>query len=145
MKKEHIGLIVGALLIFGYVLDAVAHPLPPAFPTPYHFFTPASLALYPFTVTAIVLKALGLCLGVVWVLSFTPLSKILKGITLLVVSALAQFYSLQDIASGSYVVPLEWSLSLTLGGILLLIPMVLYFLMGLLGGFFTSSDPYTEL
>ena len=145
MKKEYIGLIVGGLLIFGYLLDAVAQPLPPKFSTPYHFFTPESLTLYPFTTTSIVLKALGLFLGVLWVLSFVPVGRQVKGVILLVVSALAQFYSLQDVGSGSFVIPLEWSLSLTLSGVLLLLPMIFYFVAGFLGGFFSSGETYNEL
>src|SRR3989344_199935 len=140
MKKEHIGLIVGGLLLFGYLLDAVANPLPHRFPTPYHFFTPASLTLYPFTTTSVVIKALGLFLGTTWLISLTGLQRQVKGVILFMVSALVQFYSLQDVASRAFVLPLEWSLSMTLAGALLLIPMVFYFVAGFFGGFFKSTS-----
>lgn len=64
---------------------------------------------------------------------------------LLVISGLLQLYALQDVASRSYVVPLEWSLAFTLAGVLLLLPTLLYFLAGLVPTPRPSSPPPESL
>jgi len=131
-------------LIFAYVLDAVVNPLKLQLATPYHYFDFSILTKYTFTTTSIVIKSIALFLAPVWFLSFLDFSKLTKGAILLVLSGLMQLYSLQDVASRSYILPLEWSLTLTLTGMVLLIPAVLFLIGGLFGGAkkAITSDPY---
>lgn len=131
MKQEYILVIIIGLLIFAYVLDAVVNPLKLQLVTPYHFFDPQILSKYTFTTTSIVIKSIALVLAPIWFLSFLDFNKLTKGAILLVVSGLMQLYALQDIATGSGAIPLEWSLSLTLTGLILLIPGIVYLLIGL--------------
>ena len=132
MKQEYwLATIIG-FVIFAYVLDSVVNPLSIALPTPYHFFIPEILKTYPFTVTSIVIKSLALFITPLLLLSFTGFKKVLKGILLLIASGLLQLYALQDVASGAHTVPLEWSLSFTLTGVLLLFTSIAYILMGFL-------------
>lgn len=130
MKQEYILIIIIGLLILAYVLDAVVNPLKLQLPSPYHFFDPAILSKYTFTTTSIVIKSIALMMAPVWFLSFLDFNKLTKGAILLVLSGLMQFYALQDVATGTQVIPLEWSLSLTLTGVVLLIPAVIYILIG---------------
>ena len=113
--------------ILGYILDAVANPLTLALPTPYHFFTSANISTYPFTTTSIVLKALGVVMGVLIVLASLGLKRFIKGAILLVLSGLLQLYALQDVASRAAVVPLEWALGFTLAGLLMFLPILIFF------------------
>ena len=146
MKQEYILVIIIGLLILTYVLDAVVNPLKLQLPTPYHFFDPGILSKYPFTTTSIVIKSVALFLAPVWFLSFLDLSKLTKGAIILVLSGLMQLYSLQDVAIGGRVIPLEWSLSLTLTGVALLIPGIIYLLIGLTkkATKIISEDPYDK-
>ena len=131
MKHEYILVIVIGLLIFAYVLDAVVNPLKLRLATPYHFFDPDILSKYTFTTTAIIIKSIALIMAPLWFLSFLSLNKLTKGAILLVLAALIQLYALQDVASNSKVIPLEWSISLALTGAVLLIPSILYIIIGL--------------
>lgn len=131
MKQEYILVIIIGLLIFAYVLDAVVNPLKLQLATPYHFFDFSILTKYTFTTTSIVIKALALIMAPLWFLSFLDFSKLTKGAILLVLSGLMQLYALQDVATNAQVIPLEWSLSLTLTGVILLIPAVFYMVVGL--------------
>lgn len=130
MKQEYILIIIIGLLILAFVLDAVVNPLRLQLPSPYHFFDPAILFKYTFTATSIVIKSIALFLAPVWFLSFLDFSKLTKGAILLVLSGLMQLYALQDVATNAQVLPLEWSLSLTLTGVALLIPATIYMLIG---------------
>lgn len=132
MKQEYwLATIIG-FIIFAYVLDSVVNPLTVSLPTPYHFFIPETLKTYPFTVTSIVVKSIALLITPLLILSFTGFKKVLKGILLLIASGLLQLYALQDVASGARTIPLEWSLSFTLAGIILLFVSIIYVVMGFL-------------
>lgn len=131
MKHEYILVIIVGILIFAYVLDAVVNPLNIRLATPYHFFDPDILVKYTFTTTSIIIKSIALIMAPLWFLSFLSLSKLTKGAILLVLAALMQLYALQDVASNSRVIPLEWSISFTLTGVILLIPSILYIIIGL--------------
>lgn len=128
MKKEYLLFVAVGFLILGYVLDAVVNPLSTQLnlSTPYHFFTPQNLSLYPLTFTSIILKALGVIIGALIILSSLGLKRFAKAGVLLILSGLLQLYALQDVATKAFVVPLEWSLGFTLAGVLLFIPIILY-------------------
>lgn len=130
MKKEHILFIVVGFFLLSYLLDAVVNPLNLSLATPYQFFSPKYLAQYAFTTVSIVLKSIAILLTPILFLNFLGISNMSKGITILILSALLQLYALQDVATNNQVVPLEWSLSFSLGGLLLLIPAVFYIISG---------------
>ena len=133
MKQEYVLVIIIGFLILAYVLDAIVNPLTINLTTPYHFFDPNIVFKYPFTSVSITLKALALFLGPLWFLSFLDFNKVLKGGILLVLSGLMQLYALQDVVSKTGVLPLEWSLALTFGGLLLLIVAIFYMIAGFIG------------
>ncbi len=144
MKKEYIVIFMAGLLILAYVLDAIVNPLMIKLATPYHFFDPQIMVKYPFTSTSIIMKSIALFIIPLWLLSFFNLNKLVKGGALFLLSALTQLYTLQAVATVSRVIPLEWSLSLTLAAVILLIPTVAFLLMGLAGQAHQSltKDPY---
>lgn len=144
MKQEYVLIIIIGLLILTYVLEAIVNPLQLQLPSPYHFFDPTVLSKYIFSATSIMLRGVALIMASLWFLSFLHLSRLTKGAILLVISALMQFYALQDVATNSQVIPLEWSLSLTLTGVMLLVPAVLYIIIGLTqkASKSLSQDPY---
>ncbi len=130
MKKEYILFTIIGFGLLSYLLDAVVNPLSLNLATPYHFFTPQSLSKYPFSVISIALKALSILLSSILILGFLGINDFVKGITLFIVSVLVQLYAVQDIATSSFVVTLEWSLGLTLTGMLLFIPALTYTISG---------------
>src|SRR3989338_11004259 len=129
MKKEYFSVFIVGLFILSYVLDAVTIPLSLKLATPYHYFNPKTLILYSFTTTSIVVKAIALFTSIVMAISFIK-SHLAKGGTLFLISGLLQLYALQDVATSAQVLPLEWSLSLTLTGAALTVPAILYLIAG---------------
>ena len=144
MKQKYVLIFVIGPLVLAYVLDAVVNPLNVRLATPYHFFDPQVMFTYAFTATSVIIKSIALVIGLLWSMSFFKLNKLTKGGILLFLSALMQLYSLQDVATNSRVIPIEWSLALTLTGIVLLIPSVILILAGLAGKAHQSitKDPY---
>ena len=138
MKKEYLVVLILGLFLFAYLLDAIVDPLAADLATPYHYLTPSSLAIYPFTSVSLFLKAAGLIIIPLLFLSFFQKMYLLKAASLLVLSALYQLYALQQVATNAETIPLEWSLALTLAGMLLLIPMVVFLFTGLLSGAHTK-------
>lgn len=132
MKQEYYMFIIAGLLILAYLLDAVTNPLSIALTTPYHYFTYQNMFTYAFTTTSIVMKSIALFMAPFWVMTLGKMNPITKGAILVVIGGLLQLYALQDVVSGATIVPLEWSLAFTLTGIALLIPAVLFFIIGVL-------------
>jgi|SRR3989344_776949 len=131
MKKEYIFIFIAGLFLLAYVLEAVVNPLNLNLATPYDYLKPALLARYPFTTAIIIIRAVALFLAPVWLFSLLSGHHSAKGVTLLVVAGLAQLYAIQEVATRAQVIPLEWSLSLSLAGLALLLPAALQILLGL--------------
>ncbi len=128
LAKEYQLLIIGALFIFAYVLEALVNPLTLALSTPYAFLAPAYFLKYPFTTAVILIKSIAIFWTPLLLLSFIPKGYAGKGSVTLVLAGLLQLYTLQEIATGATVMPLEWSLALALAGIFLLLPTLIFFL-----------------
>lgn len=128
LAKEYQLLIIVGLFIFGYILEALVNPLQVSLPSPYAFLSPIYFLKYPFTTAIILIKSVAIFWTPLLLLSFIRKAYAAKGSILLVVAGLLQLYTLQELATGAQVMPLEWSLALALGGILLLLPVVIFFI-----------------
>lgn len=139
MKKEYIIAFSIGLIILGYVLDALVNPLTSYLnlTTPYHYLTTKNFTTYPFTSTSIFFKALAIFLSIPTILAALDLKRTAKGVILLIISGLLQLYALQDVATKAEVIPLEWSIGLTVAGLMLLLPALLNLILGP----FSSSKP----
>lgn len=128
IAKEYQLLIIGGLFLLAYVLEALVNPLTIKLATPYSFLAPTTLLKYPFTTTVIVIKSVAIFWTPLLLLSFVQHAYAAKGSVLLVLAGLLQLYSLQEIATGAKIIPLEWSLAFSVAGILLLLPTVIFFI-----------------
>lgn len=132
MKQEYTILIIVGLFIAAYVLEAIVQPLGVDLATPYHFLTPETLTTYPFTTAVIAVRATAIFLAPLWLMSFFEKGYTIKGSISLVLAGLSQLYVLQELATGNQILPLEWALAISVAGMALVVPMVIYFLRGLL-------------
>ncbi len=132
MKQEHWLVVIVGLVIFTFVLDAILPKLVVDVPTPYHFLTTAYFLTYPLTSVSIFLKALAIFLTPILLLSFAGWTKLTKGISIFIVSAILQLYALQDIVTRSGLIPLEWSIPFTVAGLGLLVVSLIYIIMGVI-------------
>ena len=133
ITKEYQLLIIIGLFIFGYILEALVNPLAVTLATPYSFLAPAIFLKYPFTSAIILIKAIAIFWTPLLLLSFIKKAHLAKASIILVLAGLLQLYTLQEIATGATVMPLEWSLALALAGILLLLPMIIFFIKHMAG------------
>ncbi len=135
IPKEYYLLIIIGLFIFAYLLDAVVTPLDLNLPTPYHYLQGQVMSHYPFSTASIFIKAIGLFMIPVWLMSFISRHYLGKAGFLLVIASLAQLYALQDVVTKANVVPLEWSLSLSIAGLALLAQAALFVIKGIFAYF----------
>lgn len=134
IPKEYVLVIIIGLFILAYVLEAIVDPLVVQLATPYAFLTPTYFSKFPFTAATVIIRGLAIFLTPLFLISFIPGAHFAKAGITLVISALAQLYALQEVASGTTLVPLEWSISLAAAGAALLLPTVLFVLGGMIHG-----------
>jgi len=132
--KEYILVIILGLFLLAYVLEKTVKPLTLNLVSPYQFLGAnyQYWKTYPFTSTIIFIRSLALFIAPLWLWSFFGRADLAKGGLLLLLAGLMQLYAIQEVASGAHLVPLEWSLSLSLAGAALVLPAVVYLLAGLL-------------
>jgi len=141
LPKEYTMIIIIGLFLLAYLLDVLVDPLTLDLITPYHYLSPQHLIRYPFTTASIFIKSLALFLSPLWILSFFKQNFYPKGATLLVLASLMQLYALQEVATNTQIIPLEWSLSLSIGGAVLLIPSILFIFRGLISSTKQKLNP----
>jgi len=132
LPKEYTMIIIIGLFLLAYLLDILVDPIQLNLISPYHYLAPQHLLRYPFTTASIFIKSLALFLSPLWLLSFIKQNFYPKGGILLVLASLMQLYALQEVATKTQIIPLEWSLSLSLGGAVLLVPSVLFIIRGVI-------------
>src|SRR3990167_4015036 len=133
--KEYVLAIIGGLFLLAYVLQSGVKPLNLNLVSPYQFLSVGYFKLYPFTGAIIIIRSLALFISPLWILSWFGPIHTTKAVTLLISSGLMQLYALQQVAgAGAPTVSMEWSLSFTIAGLLLLMPTVWFFLKGMSSG-----------
>lgn len=130
MKKEYTLIFIVGLFLLAYVLDTVVEPLTTVLASPYAYISSDIFSQYPFTGASIVIKAVGIFLTPLFLLSFMEKQYVVKGLILLIVAGLTQLYGIQELTTGAKLLPIEWTVSLALGGAALLVPMIFYFIRG---------------
>ena len=132
MKQEYTIILIIGLFIASYVLEAIVQPLSLSLATPYHYLSIENLTTYPFSTTVIIVRAIGIFLAPIWLMSFFEKGYTTKAAIILVLAGLSQLYVLQELATGQQILPLEWSLAVSLAG-LALVPMIpIFFLRSVL-------------
>lgn len=132
MKKEYLFITIMVGLLLAYLLEATVDPLSLKLATPYEYLNLKYASQFPFTAATIIIRGLSVLLIPLLLTSFFQGAYIGKAIFLIVISALEQLYALQEIVTGTTLLPLEWSLSLTLSGLVLLIPTAIYLIQGII-------------
>jgi hypothetical protein len=131
MKKEYFAFLVVGLFIFGYVLDLISGPISLAIENPFAFLSAPVLSIYPLTAVSIGAKVLSIVITTILILSLINKQYVLKSIVSFVLAAILVLYSIQQFATGQAITPIQWTISFAFAGIGLLLPSVLYLLIGL--------------
>jgi hypothetical protein len=128
IPKEYSLLFIIGLFILAYVLDLIVEPLSLALASPYAYFKPQMMSSFPFSTTSIFIKATAVFLMSLWIISFFNDKSFVRPVVLLVWAGLIQLYAIQDIVTRAELIPIEWSLSLAVAGLALLIPTIMLFI-----------------
>lgn len=131
MKKEYLAIIGVAFFILGYVMDLLAGPIYIPLQSPFDFLKQPIISTYPFTAASVGLKVTVIIIGILISISFIAEKQLAKGIFLVFLTALFELYSIQQIATGNRLISLPWSLGFAFSGILLLMPALIYVVVGL--------------
>lgn len=139
MKKEYVAVGILGLFILGYVLDYVAGPVGIVINSPLLFLDRAILSRYPFTTVSIAIKTIALFLTLILVFSLVEKAYMMKGAVMLFIAALFELYSIQQLATGAMMIPIQWILTLTFTGVTLLVPTIIYFIIGIISSLYRKA------
>ncbi|PIZ66665.1 hypothetical protein COY15_00540 [Candidatus Roizmanbacteria bacterium CG_4_10_14_0_2_um_filter_39_12] len=132
MKKEYF--LVTALAFFGlaYVLDYFAGPVSFLLTTPLTFLTKTYLNSYPLTAFAVVIRALGIFISLLLLFSMIEKQYFVKAFTIFVIAVLVELYAVQQIATGMRTTSIQWTLSISYAGIILISAIIFYIIAGII-------------
>ncbi len=130
MKKEYFFIFAVALLIFAYIVDYISGPINFVIKNPYEFLDSLVMSKFPLTAVGIFTRSLGIFLFIVLLLSLFSKLFFVKAIATFLLAALFNLFAIQQIATGTRTVTIQWSLSLSYAGIILLLPSMIYCIRG---------------
>ena len=138
MKKEY--LIVSAIFLFflSYVLDFLAGNVNIVVATPIAFFASSILTKYPLTAVEIFCRSVAIVISVLIVVDELEKRPFIKATALMVISMLAGFYAVQQLATNGTITPIQWTLALAYSAALF-VPFVFYYILrGIFKALFTG-------
>jgi hypothetical protein len=113
IQKETWLVVAVAGFLLSWFVDNLGGPVRIAITNPTAFLTSGTLlSEYPFTATAIIVRALTLFVTVMLVFSFLEGKYFLKAAVLLFVGILAEFFAIQQLSTGFRVTTIQWTLSI---------------------------------
>lgn len=123
-----------ALAFFGlaYILDYFAGPISFALTTPLTFLTKSYLNSYPLTAFAVMIRALGIFISLLLLFSVIEKQYFVKAFTIFVISVLVELYAVQQIATGMRTTSIQWTLSISYAGMILVTAIVYFIIAGII-------------
>lgn len=139
MNKEYWVVIAIALFILSSVLDSLAGPVQLVVGhNPFSFLSNSYLATYPFTAVAIGVRALGLLISALLIVSLIEKQNFLKATILFAAGVLAELYAIQQLATETKMIPTNYTLSIAYAGASLVLPIIIYLMKGAFSGLHTK-------
>jgi hypothetical protein len=130
MKKEYFLIFCVSLLILSYVIDYISGPFAVSLKNPYLFLNQNILASFPLTAVGVFARSLGIFIAIILILSLINKMFFFKTITTFLIAVLFNLFSIQQIATNTRTVTLQWSLSLAFSGLILILPALIYLIQG---------------
>lgn len=131
MRKEITFVITALLFLLAYVLDYFAGKLSLSIISPIAFLNQGYFGLYPMTFVAVIVRSVAIMLSVTLILSVMERQYFVKlGISAFLLF-IAEIYAFQQLATGATITPLLWTLAISYGGAILVIPMIFYIFAGI--------------
>lgn len=132
MKKEYLLIFTIALLIMAYVIDSISGSISLTLKNPYQFINQTIITKFPLTTVGIMARSLGILIGTIITLSLINKMYFLKATSTFFLAIIFNLFAIQQIATNTRTVSLQWTLSLAYSGLILLLPTLIYFLKGII-------------
>ena len=134
-KEVWLVVVIVAFLI-AYLIDKLAGPVAITVKAPLVFLTSSfMLKKYPFTATAIIIRSLAIFVSAMLILSLFEKKYFTKAVSLVFAGLLAEFFAIQQLATGFRVTTIQWTLSIAYGSALFLLGVIWFVLKGIWSSF----------
>jgi len=131
LGREVWAVIAGVMFLLSYLIDKLAGPVAITVKAPIAFLTsPYLLDTYPFTATAILIRTVAIFISIMLIMSLFQRKYFSKVIILLFVGVLAEFFAIQQLATGFRVTTIQWTLAIAYGSITLILGVIWFILKG---------------
>ena len=122
LKAEFWLTIASVGFLLSWLIDKLGGPVNIVVKNPVMFLSsPVLLRTYPFTVTAIIIRALAIFISVMFLTSLIKGKYFTKVIVLFFVGMLAEFFAIQQLATGFRTTTIQWTLSIAYGSLSLIL------------------------
>jgi hypothetical protein len=136
LAKEVWLVIAGIAFLIAWLIDRLAGPVSIHVGSPIAFLTsPRLLNTYPFTATAIIIRTIAIFISSMLVVSLFNKRYFTKVIVLVFLGTLAEFFALQQLATGFRVTTIQWTLSIAYGSLVLILGIAWLILKGIWSSF----------
>ena len=147
MKKEYFLIFSVSLLILAYIIDSISGPVNIVIKNPYQFLSPVFISQFPLTVVGILARSIGVFVGTILLLSLIDKMFFLKASVIFFLAIIFNLFAIQQIATGTRTISIQWILSLAYSGLALLLPTLIYLIRGFLHPIISKQtlQPTTEV
>lgn len=141
MKKEYLFIFAVSLLILAYVIDSISGPVKMTLKNPYQFLDQIIISHFPLTAVGILARSLGIFVGIVLILSLINKMFFFKATSIFFIAIIFNLFAIQQIATNTRTISIQWILSLAYSGLALLLPALVYLIKGFIPDS-TDKTPY---
>jgi hypothetical protein len=136
ITKEVWFVIAAVAFLMSWLIDRLAGPVTMNIGSPVAFLSsPILLHTYPLTATAIIIRTFALFVSAMLAFSIVKGKYFTKAIILFFVGMLAEFFAIQQLATGFRVTTIQWTLSIAYGAFSLILGIIMMILMGIWASF----------
>lgn len=136
LPKEVWLVIASVAFLLSWLIDRLAGPVTMNVGSPVAFLTsPVLLHTYPLTATAIIIRTFALFVSIMLVFSIVKRKYFTKAVVLFFIGMLAEFFAIQQLATGFRVTTIQWTLSIAYGAFTLVLGIAVMILMGIWASF----------
>lgn len=141
--KTEVWITIAAIaFLVSWLIDSITGPISIMFNNPIAFLTSKIiLQKYPFTATGIVIRTFALFVSSMLAMSLIKQKYFTKALALFLVGLVAEFYAIQQLATGYHLTTIQWTLSIAYASLTLIIGIFYLILMGIWSAFNKQEVP----
>jgi hypothetical protein len=141
--KTEVWVTIAAVgFLISWFIDRVTGPIAIMIGNPIAFLaSPIILNKYPFTATGIIIRTFALFISSMLAISIVKQKYFTKALILLIVGLVAEFFAIQQLATGFRVTTIQWTLAISYGSLILVLGIIWMILKGIWSMFNKKEIP----